>query len=246
MGYIDIHSHILPGMDDGSHSVEQSLAMLRIASEEGTEIIFATPHNMPGKGTPSPERVYEEVEKLQDLADEEGIPIMIVPGTEYFFREEVMELFEDEQAIPFGDSEYVLVEFDPLAEKNYIRNSLRSIMSTAYTPVLAHVERYAKVMEDIDFVEGLRKMGVLIQVNASSVIGDNGWKTKSDVKKLLKRGIVDFIGTDAHSDGRRAPRMAKCAAYLQKKYGSEYADELLYDNADYYFMKGADEQDDGQ
>lgn len=242
MGFIDMHSHILPNMDDGSHSDEESLEMLRIAYEEGTDIIFATPHNMPGKGRPSPPKVYAAVERLQGLADDADIPIQILAGTEYYFREEVMDILERDQAIPFGNSEYVLVEFDPMAERNYIRNSLRDIRGTNYIPVLAHVERYLRAMEDMEFVAGLQKLGVLIQVNAASVTGDNGWKAKQDVKKLLKQHLVDFIGTDAHNSARRAPHMARCADILYKKYGSEYADELLFGNAEYYFLKGTDGQ----
>lgn len=242
MGFIDIHSHILPNMDDGSHSVEQSLDMLRIAYEEGTDIIFATPHNMPGKGCPAPELVYERVEKLQNLADDAGIPIQILPGTEYYFRQEVLELFEQDRAIPFGESDCVLVEFDPMEERNYIRNALREILGMDYIPVVAHIERYLKVMEDMDFVAGLHKMGALIQVNAASVTGDNGWKAKTDVKKMLKAHLVDFIGTDAHNNNKRAPRMAKCASLLYKKYGNDYADELLFGNAEYYFLKGTDKR----
>ncbi|MBR1703409.1 MAG: protein-tyrosine-phosphatase [Lachnospiraceae bacterium] len=238
MGFIDIHSHILPNMDDGSHSDEESLEMLRIAYEEGTDLIYATPHNMPGKGRPSPEKVYAAVDRLQGLADDAGIPIQILPGTEYYFREEVMDIFEQDRAIPFGDSPYVLVEFDPMADRNYIRNSLRDIRGTNYTPVLAHIERYLKAMESMEFVAGLQKLGVLIQINAASVTGDNGWKAKQDTKKLLKEHLVDFIGTDAHNNSKRAPHIAKCADILYKKYGSEYADELLFGNAEYYFLKG--------
>ncbi len=242
MGFIDIHSHILPNMDDGSHSDEESLEMLRIAYEEGTDLIYATPHNMPGKGRPSPEKVYAAVDRLQGLADDAGIPIQILPGTEYYFREEVMDIFEQDRAIPFGDSPYVLVEFEPMADRNYIRNCLRDIRGTNYTPVLAHIERYLKAMESMEFVAGLQKLGVLIQINAASVTGDNGWKAKQDTKKLLKEHLVDFIGTDAHNNGKRAPRIAKCADILYKKYGSEYADELLFGNAEYYFLKGENGQ----
>ena len=157
MGFIDIHSHILPNMDDGSHSDEESLEMLRIAYEEGTDLIYATPHNMPGKGRPSPEKVYAAVDRLQGLADDAGIPIQILPGTEYYFREEVMDIFEQDRAIPFGDSPYVLVEFEPMADRNYIRNCLRDIRGTNYTPVLAHIERYLKAMESMEFVAGLQE-----------------------------------------------------------------------------------------
>lgn len=236
MGYIDIHSHILSAVDDGSKNLEQTIAMLNIACSQGISSMIATPHNMPGKGCPSTALVLAKVRELNRVAYEEEIPMTIYPGTEYYFREEVLELFLREEAITLGNSECVLVEFDPMAERTYFRNSLREILNTSYTPVIAHVERYAKVMEDISVLKELKKMGVLVQVNSASITGDNGLRTKICVKKLLKEHLVDFIGTDAHSDRHRAPYMEKCADILYKKYGAKYADALLGDNAEKYGM----------
>lgn len=236
MGYIDIHSHILAAMDDGSKSMEQTLAMLDIACREGISSMIATPHNMPGKGCPSADKVFENVRILRDVVKREGLPVDIYAGTEYYYREEILELFQNEEAITLGASNCVLVEFDPMAERIYIRNSLREILGTTYKPVIAHVERYAKIMDDLSVLRELKKMGVLVQVNAASVTGDNGMRTKNNVKKLLKEHLVDFIGTDAHSDGRRAPYMEKCADILYKKYGADYADALLGDNAEEFGM----------
>ena len=235
MGYIDVHSHVLPGLDDGSRSMEQSLEMLRIAHSEGIEIIIATPHNMPGKGQPSREKVLERIENLQKEAHRAGISVKILMGTEYFYREEVPELLEDGKGIGMNGSEYVLVEFDPMVESRYFCNALQNIMGAGYRPIVAHVERYAKVMDNPAVLKDLKRMGVLLQVNAASVIGDNGRGVKKDVKKLLKEHLVDFVGTDAHSDGRGAPRMEKCATYLAKKYGGDYAWQLLCSNAGEYF-----------
>lgn len=234
--YVDIHSHILAGLDDGSRSMEQSLEMLHIAYEEGIGLVIATPHNMPGKGQPSRETVRSRIEELQNLADEEGIPIQIYMGTEYYFREKVLELLENETGIMMCGTEFVLVEFDPMVEKIYFRNAIRDILGLGCRPIVAHVERYANIMKDKSMLCDLRKMGALIQVNAASVIGDNGRVAKKDVKHLLKERLVDFVATDAHSDGRRAPFMKKCAAYLYKKYDAEYADDLLYGNAEKYLL----------
>lgn len=231
MGYIDMHSHILPGLDDGSRSMEQSLAMLRIAYEEGITTMIATPHNMPGKGRPSKETIREKIHLLQIKADEENISIKILMGTEYYYREEVLNQFEEENAITMGASDHVLVEFNPMEEKSYIRNAINDINSTGYTPIIAHIERYVQLMKDFDTVEDLSKMGALIQVNAASITGDNGRQAKSDTKKLLKRDLVDFVSTDAHSHGHRAPYIRKCATILSKRYGADYADKLLYRNA---------------
>lgn len=232
MGYIDIHSHILPNMDDGSRSLRQSLSMLRIACEEGIGLMMATPHNMPGKGCPEAAVVQEAVEKLAEQARRENLPVEILCGTEYYYREEVLELLEAEQGITLGDSDCVLVEFDPMVDRIYFRNALRDILGTGYRPVVAHVERYGRVMEDTALLRDLKKMGILLQVNSLSVTGENGRQTKKAVRNLLKEGLVDFVATDAHSDGHRAPYMEKCAEILYKKYGGNYADALLFGNAE--------------
>ena len=234
MEFADIHSHILPMLDDGSKSVEQSVNMLQIAAQEGIGYMIATPHNMPGKGHPSYERICDRTRTLQELCQNRGIPINIRIGTEYFYREEVLEILEQEEAVTLNGSECVLLEFDPTVDKVYFRNAVRDVMATGYRPVIAHVERYLNILQDIALLTDIKKMGALLQVNAASVVGDNGRPIKKDVKELLKRHLVDFVATDAHSDGRRAPYMQKCASVLYKKYGREYAEALLFGNAEKY------------
>lgn len=228
MGYIDMHSHILPGLDDGSRGMEQSVNMLRIAVREEIATIIATPHNMPGKGCPSRDVVEQRCEELQNYAESAHLPINIQIGTEYFYREEVLELFEQGGAITLADTDRILIEFDPGAERRYIRNAIREVLSVGYVPVIAHVERYMHLMEKhFETIAEMRKMGALIQVNSGSVTGDNGFKTKQAAHALLKKQLVDFIGSDAHSDGRRSPKMKDCVEYLRRKADAEYAEYLL-------------------
>lgn len=237
MEYIDIHSHILPGMDDGARSLRQSLSMLHMACEEGIGLVMATPHNMPGKGCPDAELVRAAVENLAEHAAQEDLPVEILWGTEYYYREEILELLEAGQGITLGDSDCVLVEFDPLVERTYFHNALRNILGAGYRPVVAHVERYGRVLEDMSLLRSLKKMGILLQVNALSVTGEDGRQAGKAVRKLLKNGLADFVATDAHSDGRRAPRMAKCAEVLHRKYGGSYAEALLYGNAERLLLR---------
>ena len=114
----------------------------------------------------------------------------------------------------------------------YIRNSLDEIMSEGYQPVIAHVERYGCMVDDIENVRRLSRMGVEIQVNASSITGDTGKEIKKFVHKLLKEQLVDYVGTDAHRcDGSRTPMMKECSRMLYKKYDEGYVDSILYGNA---------------
>ena len=106
------------------------------------------------------------------------------------------------------------------------------IRDRGYTPVIAHIERYMCVLEDWKLALELKNMGAVIQVNAGSVIGDSGSKVKKFIKRLLKEEIVDVIGTDAHSNGRRSPRIQECAKYICRKFDEDYAKALLRDNAE--------------
>lgn len=225
---VDIHSHILPELDDGSKSMEESLAMLRIAYEEGIRTMIATPHNMPGKGCPDREKVTARLDKLRKAAAQADIPMELLLGTEYFYRSDILEEFEQGNVISMNGTRYVLIEFDPGVSRVYAKNAVREIMALDYRPVIAHVERYAGLMEKgAETVRELRAMGALIQVNAGSVIGNLGFKVKQQVKHLLRDEQVDLIGTDAHSARHRAPRMKECEKYLRKKYEEDYCDRLL-------------------
>ncbi|MGN0424705.1 MAG: CpsB/CapC family capsule biosynthesis tyrosine phosphatase [Acetatifactor sp.] len=225
---VDVHSHILPALDDGSKSMEESLEMLRIAYDEGIRTMIATPHNMPGKGCPDREKVEKRLSDLRTAAASAGIRMKILLGTEYFYRSDLLEEFEEGRVITMNDTRYVLIEFDLGVNRTYAKNAVREIMALDYRPVIAHVERYPALMErKAEAVKELRAMGALIQVNSGSVIGNIGFKVKQSVKYLLQNGLVDLIGSDAHSSRHRAPRMKECAKYLRKKYNEDYCEHLL-------------------
>lgn len=230
--YIDIHSHILSGMDDGAKSMQESLEMLRIAEQEGIRIVYATPHYMPGKGRPSKKIIEQKIEELQKYAKEEKIGVTVRPGAEYYYMEEILELFEQEQVITLGNSNYVLIEFEPFADRLYIKNALCEILAYGYIPILAHVERYRSLMtKDFLELEDLHQIGVQMQINSRSVEGKLGLKIQKNVRKLLKKHLVDYIATDAHSTNNRRPYIKKTAELVARKYGEKYRDEILFINA---------------
>lgn len=227
--FIDIHSHILPHMDDGSGSYEMSLNMLRIAYDEGIHTIIATPHNMPGKGFAAIDKVKERIEELHGRSAEMGIDINILPGSELYYRGEIPELIENGTAVPMNGKRLVLVEFEPMNDSRYIINALKNIMNTGYTPIVAHVERYPSLLDrKLENIAAISDMGCYIQMNASTVTGKLGFGMRRLIHKLFKEELIDFIGTDAHSDRTRAPRMAACAEFLYKKCSRSYADSLLF------------------
>lgn len=237
MGYIDIHSHILPQMDDGSQSMEQSLEMLRIAEAEGIAVMFATPHYKSGRFRADSKEVSRALQKLQRAAAEEGLEIQLYPGTEIYYRSELEDKLDNAELHTMNGSNYVLVEFSPLEDYAYIRNAMDDILSIGYQPILAHVERYQCMLKDKKRVLELRDMGCGIQANAGSITGDFGFTAKHFLWKLLKEELIDYIGTDAHNAEKRRPAMKKCASLLYKKCDREYTDALLYGNAQHDFLE---------
>ena len=240
----DIHCHILPGVDDGAKSMEQSMEMIDIAYENGIDTIIATPHHMPEGRNVSPTGIKERVAKLQAYADEKDYDMTILPGNEIYYHSDVAEMLDERQICTLAGSSCVLVEFSPMDESRYIRNSLAELQNMGYDPIIAHVERYMSLLKaPFEKIQELRDMGILIQVNANSVMGGFGKPTKAIVEKLLKNRLVDFIGTDAHSSGTRSPAIRECAEYLSSKYPADYVEELLYGNAEKYIFSRIEQDD---
>lgn len=231
MGFVDIHSHILPYMDDGAKNLEQSLQMLSMAWEEGISHMIATPHYKRGRYRAGRSEVLEQVKQLQEAAQEQNIPLRIYPGTEIFYHGDLEDRLDRGSLWTLNGTRYILVEFGPMEEYFYIRNAVDDILGMDYRPVLAHVERYRCFLKDAERVREISSMGCRVQVNAGSIVGQFGYSAGRFVRGLIQKGLVDYLGTDAHDLRKRRPAMKKCAAYLYEKYDREYADALLFGNA---------------
>lgn len=231
-GWIDIHCHILPGVDDGARSLEESVAMARSAAEQGIGAIIATPHQKPDRRCVSAASARERTEQLRKVLDGLSVPVKLFDGGEILCSMDTTELLERGRAGTLAGSSYVLTEFWPQEEWSYIRAGLGALLSAGYRPVLAHVERYLNVIRDFDRIDELRSMGCCIQVNAGSVTGFGGSQMKRAARRILKEELADLVATDAHrAAGSRAVNLADCAAWLQRRCSRSYTDRLLRENA---------------
>lgn len=228
---IDVHCHVLPGIDDGSESMDESIRMLYIAQKEGITDVIATPHFKGGRRNAGPQTVERLLQRLRERALETNLHVNVHLGNEVLYFSEMEDDLLEKRIFPMNLSRFVLVEFMPGDGYDYIRNALDHVRGMGYTPVIAHVERYVCMWKNKDAVRGLRDRGARIQVNAGSVTGEVGWRVKRFTHELLSGRLVDYIGTDAHGCVRRTPGMKKCAHLLHRKYGSEYADRVLFFNA---------------
>ena len=226
----DIHCHILFGVDDGSKSFAQSRNMLKIACDEGIREIIATPHYNPGRWAFDSEHIKKCLQELNECAVEINPEMKIHLGSEVFFCQDTLDDLTLEKIPTMANSRYVLLEFMPSVSYRKIQTAVLQVHQCDKIPIIAHVERYDCLLEDNNLISDLIELGAYIQVNASSVTGENGRTAKHMVRELLKYHEVHFIATDAHRDDIRSPRMRECAEYVAKKYGLEYANRIFYDN----------------
>ncbi len=234
MGYCDMHCHILPGLDDGARDMNMSMEMIDIAVKNNITDIILTPHYKNGRCEHSKERIMRHIDELQRQVNSKYDNVRFYSGTELMYSQDCAELLENDAILSLNDSKLVLVEFRPMDSPTYIKDSLYNISCTGYTPVLAHVERYAEMVGNYDVIEEIIKRGGFIQVNASSITGKLGLKVKKFTKMLMKYDMLHFVGSDAHNTKDRSPDLESCAAYIEKKFGAEYRDELLINNPKKY------------
>lgn len=228
--FIDIHSHILPGVDDGSDGFDMSMRMLRRAADDGISGIILTPHNKPGHRHRHFSEIRSRMEGLRKMMSEDSINIDLYMGSELYYRNGLLEEIENDTAGTLAGSRYVLVEFNPPEDYDYIRNGIYSLLTGGYYPILAHAERYRNVCAGKYGIGDLIEMGCYIQVNAGSVMGKAGPKAKRFVKNMLRQRQIHFIATDAHDLEKRAPYLSDCAHFISKKYGEDYSEKLLCEN----------------
>lgn len=232
---IDIHCHLLYGVDDGPASREESIMMLKEAKKQGISYIILTPHYRHGMFDYPVQKILENYQDLKIEAKKYGIGLAL--GTEFHVNSKAVSYFDKKRCATMANSEYVLTEYSHSTDYPYIEEKTRELLFHGYIPIIAHVERYECLTEDADRVESLRRMGALIQVNADAVIGKDGFKIKRYCKTLLREQWVDFIGSDAHGIKRRANHMKECYDYIAKKYGENYAKILMCKNPRQIFEK---------
>lgn len=228
-GYIDMHCHIVPDVDDGAGNIDEMKKMLKIAYDEGIRCIIATPHCHPRRGKLPPEVLRKQAAILQKAAHSIDERFRIYLGTEIYWGQDVVSGIKAGQILTMNRRNYVLVEFSPSDTYHYIRQGLQQLQMGGYEVILAHVERYQCILDEPELAIELNDMGIYLQVNAGSIIGSH--KIKKFVKFLMNEDLIFCVGTDAHNTTSRAPRMKKAAEYVKKKYGEEYMRRIFFSNA---------------
>lgn len=225
---IDIHTHLLPFVDDGSPDWESSLSLLLEAERNGTTAMFLTPHYMATRNYLS---TYEQNKIVYDefvqKAKERNIRVELHLGSEIYYRLQSVRDLKEKRVVPLGSTNRVLLEFHETEELEDLGEAIHNMKTLGFVPIIAHVERYAYVKEkDLQI---MHKMGALIQVNASSLLGKGGRVDLHTLFKWIKLGLVDFIASDIHVF--RKNDMAEAYRVVEKKFGTQTAQRLFHNNA---------------
>lgn len=237
MGFVDIHTHILPGIDDGAADWEQTKRMLKLQSEEGVTDIIATPHfDLEGSGS-SPDEICGLARQAEAAAGEMDLGIHVYPGCEVLFSPGVPEAYREGKILTLAQSRYVLVEFFPRSAYPEIREGIRELCMQGAVPVIAHVERYECLMNEYDRLFELEKIGALMQMNSRSILGVRWDKRVRMCRRLIRNGFVHFLGSDCHNEAERPPKMKDVYDVVAGFGGEKMAGELAGENAAHILEK---------
>lgn len=216
--FVDMHSHLIPAIDDGSKSVEESVSLVKGLIDLGYKKIITTPHIMGDFFKNSKETIFPGLKILQDKLIEEGIDIKIEAAAEYYLDEWFIEKLDKEEPLLSFGKNYVLFETSYMNASSQLHQAIFKLRSIGYTPILAHPERYTYLYGGgFDGFKEIYDMGVLFQINLNSLAGYYSKPAKVFAEKLIDHKMVDFVGTDCH--GQRhldVLRKLKTSSYYKK------------------------------
>jgi protein-tyrosine phosphatase len=225
MDYVDIHSHVLYGLDDGAKTIEESVQMLELAKSKGTAAIVATPHantRFPFE----PEIVDQRLAQLRERTD-----IAVYPGCDFHLQ---FNNIEDAIAHPkkytINHRGYLLVEFSDLSIFHTAGDIFERLLGAGMVPIITHPERNARLQENLDPIAGWVAAGCYVQVTAGSYTGAFGKRTRSAAIELFKRGLTHFVASDAHNCDKRPPNLHDAYEWMSKEWGEDTIRPLFVEN----------------
>lgn len=224
---IDLHCHILPGIDDGARNWDESVAMARLAVNEGITHILATPHHMNRSWINPKQVVIPLVNELQDRLDAEEIPLTIFPGQEVRLHGEIMRsINENEVCFIDEDNQYVLIEFPTPEVPAYAERLFYEMQTQQITPIIVHPERNHAILKDPNILYDFASRGVLAQLTAASYLGAFGKEIERVSHQMIEANLVHFLASDAHNMTNRKFHMQEAFEKLVKEFGENKAQQF--------------------
>jgi len=213
---VDVHSHLIPGIDDGAKSMEETIAILKEFELLGYKKVITTPHTMSDFYKNTPKIILDGLEEVRIAIKQENIKIEIEAASEYNLDADFEQLIDADNVLTFGDK-YLLFELPFFQEPPMLDAIIWKLQTKQYKPVLAHVERYSFWFNDWERIEDLKARGVFFQLNINSLVGHYGPDVKKLAEKLIDYNMVDMVGSDCHNLQHIAiTKQAFCYPYLHK------------------------------
>lgn len=218
---IDIHCHILPGIDDGAVTEADSLAMAREAVQQGIHTIIATPHHKNGKYDNTKGSIKKSVEVLSELLVNEDVPLTLLAGQEIRINGDMIDDIEKDELLSLNSSKYMFVEFPSGSVPRYTKQMFFDLQVAGYTPVIVHPERNAELIQNPNTLYELVRKGALTQITAASLIGKFGKNIQKFSKQLIDANLTHFIASDAHNTTSRGFCMKDAYNELRSEFGND-------------------------
>ena len=236
---IDIHTHILPGIDDGVGDITDAILMAELALEGGVDTMIATPHcNIPWENNEKRgEIVAGTYQGFRSFLEEKQIPLKILPGMEIYATEDMGEKIRQGELISLNESGYYLVEFGFKDSMDWCSQCLQDIFEAGGIPIIAHAERFHCIQRQPERIHQWLEMGCQIQVNKGSIFGSFGYHAKKTAMWMLYHDCVTYVASDAHSPYQRNTFMGDVRDFLSEELSKKKALELLQNNAEKYLVE---------
>ena len=228
---IDMHTHILPGADDGARDMEQSLAMAEVAIKDGITMLAATPHVIRGAFNNCKDDILKKVESLNISLEKYGKPLPILPGAEYYLETDLPQRLADGELLTINNTgHYLMVELPAAMVPEYTERILFEIQLQGVTPIIAHPERNAGLARHPELLQAFAERGILAQVTSHSLTGLFGKTVQRTARGFLQRGLIHLIASDGHAVHGRSPVLSQAYQEIKNRWGPQYAQTLTYEN----------------
>lgn len=223
---IDIHTHILPGLDDGASNYDDTLDMARAAYAEGITTIIATPHHANGTYVNQASDVLRHTQSVNDKLRENGIPVAIAAGQEIRVHDDLLDAWHRSELLPLASSKYVLLEMPSSRIPKAMEEIIHELRIMKLKPIIAHPERNAEVVQHPERLAELVELGAFTQVTSHSLLGGFGKRIEQSAWTLLKRGSIHLVSSDAHHVERRGFRMREAYSFIERTMGEQWVHYL--------------------
>ncbi len=229
--FIDLHTHILAGMDDGAKDLLESIHMAEIAMNDGINIVAATPHVRTQVFENRKEDILIKVAALNKELKKNLVDVTVLPGAEYRLEYDLFQQLENGEILTINDTgKYLLVELPPNLIPPRTEDMIYEIQIRGITPIIAHPERNDYFARNTGALQSYVDRGVLTQITSTSVTGLFGSKAQKAAWKFMENGMVHILASDGHSHKNRSPVLSKAWMQIQNRWGPEYANLLAYEN----------------